>query len=95
MVAVGALLASVLSGLVPAADAFAGFGHAYLTEARVPDKSPAEGETLAEIEAVLDEADAQVVGLIRHDVRISAPGRGRKLRAGDIPVIRAEPEGEG
>ncbi|MCL6641297.1 MAG: SLC13 family permease [Candidatus Rokubacteria bacterium] len=68
---------------------------AYLTEARVPDKSPAEGKTLAEVEAVLDEADAQVVGLIRHDIRISAPGRDRKLRAGDILVIQAEPEGLG
>lgn len=65
---------------------------AYLTEARVPDKGKAVGMSLREIEAVLDEADAQVVDLIRNDVRVTAPNPSRKVWAGDILVIEAEPK---
>jgi di/tricarboxylate transporter len=65
---------------------------AYLTEARVPEGSKAAGMTLREIESALDESGAQVVGLVRNDVRVTAPGPGRVLRAGDILVIEAEAE---
>lgn len=65
---------------------------AYLTEARVPEKSKAAGMTLHEIETAIKEADAQVVGLIRHETRIPAPSPFREVRAGDILVIEAEPE---
>ncbi len=64
----------------------------YLTEARVPEKSKADGKTLAEVEEALDEADAQIVGLLRDEVRIPAPGPARRIRAGDILVIEAEPD---
>jgi len=63
---------------------------AYLTEARVPPKSKAAGMTLRDIESELDEADAQVVGLVRHGVRMNAPHAGRKVLADDILVIEAE-----
>ena len=63
---------------------------AYLTEARVPPKSKAAGMTLRDIEAELDEGDAQVVGLVRHGVRVNAPHAGRKILADDILVIEAE-----
>jgi di/tricarboxylate transporter len=65
---------------------------AYFTEARVPEKSKAAGMTLSEIEAALVEADAQVVGLVRDEVRIPGPARARRIRAGDILVIEAEPD---
>jgi di/tricarboxylate transporter len=64
---------------------------AYLTEARVPERSRADGMTLDEIEAALETADAQVVGLVRHDAHIPAPNPRRRIRAGDILVIEAEP----
>lgn len=64
----------------------------YLTEARIPEKSKAAGMSLREIEAALEEADAQVVGLIHNEVRIPAPNPYREARAGDILVIEAEPE---
>jgi di/tricarboxylate transporter len=64
---------------------------AYLTEARVPEKSKAVGMTLYEIEKALDEADAQIVGLVRNDVRIPAPDQRRRIDAGDILVIEADP----
>jgi di/tricarboxylate transporter len=65
---------------------------AYLTEARVPEKAKAAGMTLYEIEEALDEADAQIVGLVRDEVRVPAPHPSRKIRAGDVLVIEAEPE---
>ncbi len=65
---------------------------AYLTEARVADDSAAAGKTLREIEDALDDTGAQVVGLVRHEVRISAPDLRRKVQAGDILVIEAEAE---
>jgi di/tricarboxylate transporter len=81
--------------LVPArkASGIEGFEtSAYLTEARVTEGSKAHGKTLREIESALDEAGAQVVGLVRNDVRVTAPNPGRVVRAGDILVIEAEVE---
>jgi di/tricarboxylate transporter len=65
---------------------------AYLTEARVPEDAKAAGMTLGEIERELEAADAQVIGLVRNEVRVPAPNPIRKVRPGDILVIEAEPE---
>ena len=65
---------------------------AYITEARVAGDSKAAGKSLREIERLLDEAGAQVVGLVRNEVRVTAPSPGRVVRAGDILVIEAEAE---
>ncbi len=65
---------------------------AYLTEARVQDKAKAVGMTLREIEEAIEEADAQVVGLIRNEVRIPAPSSARIVRSDDILVIEADPK---
>jgi hypothetical protein len=65
---------------------------AYLTEVRVNEDSKAAGMTLRNIETEFDEIDAQVVGLVRNEVRMIAPQAGRTLRAGDILVIEAEVE---
>ncbi len=96
-VAGAGLLFVVLVGwrLVPAREqkGAAGFDTGtYLTEARVPDESKAVGLTLREIESKLDEADAQVIGLVRNDIRVTAPNPGRIVRPGDVLVIEAEPE---
>ncbi len=64
----------------------------YLTEARVTENSKAAGMKLREIEAALEDADAQIVGLVRNDVRVSAPNAGRYVHAGDILIIEAEAE---
>lgn len=65
---------------------------AYLTEAKVAAGSAAAGKTLHEIDAILDETDAQIIGVIRNDVRITAPSRGWVVRAGDILIVEAEAE---
>ncbi len=67
----------------------------YLTEARVPEGGKAEGEALRAVEDALEEFDAQVVGLVRNELRIAAPNPRRVLRAGDILVVEAEPESLG
>src|SRR5690606_37278547 len=64
----------------------------YLTEARINEDSRAVGKTLHELAEELEHADAQVIGLVRNDVRDAAPNPRRVLYAGDILVIEAEPE---
>ena len=65
---------------------------AYLSEVRIVEGSKAVGKRLREAEQMLDEADAQIVGMIRHDVHITAPNAWRLLQEGDILVIEVEPE---
>lgn len=65
---------------------------AYLTEARIPEDSKADGMTLLALELELEQAGAQVVGLVRNEVRVTAPSANRRVRAGDILVIEAEAE---
>ncbi|HKL25857.1 MAG TPA: SLC13 family permease [Desulfuromonadales bacterium] len=64
----------------------------YFTEVRIPPKAKAVGKTLREVEQDLEEADAQVVGMVRKEFHVSAPNPARILQAGDILVIEAEPE---
>jgi di/tricarboxylate transporter len=64
----------------------------YLTEARVRDGAKAAGKTVRELEDVLQEADAQIVGMVRNSFRVTVPGPNSVLRGGDILVIEAEPE---
>ncbi len=63
----------------------------YLTEARLDAGAKAVGMSLREAEAALDKADAQIVGLVRNEVRLTAPYPGRRLREGDILTIEADP----
>ncbi|NHI00308.1 SLC13 family permease [Oceanimonas sp. MB9] len=63
---------------------------AYITEARVPAGCKAEGLTLRELELALVEADAQVLGLVRNEVRVMTPSPRRRTRAGDILMLEAE-----
>jgi len=97
VVAVSGVLFIALLGwrLVPSRNQTAGKSFelgAYLTEARVQEKSKAVDMTLAEIEAALGDAEAQVVGLVRDEVRIPGPSRARRVRPDDILVIEADPE---
>jgi len=96
-VAVTGVLFLVLVGwrLVPAREqkGAAGFDTGtYLTEVRVPEQSRAVGQSLREVESKLDEADAQIVGMARGELRVVAPNPARQVRAGDILLVEAEPE---
>jgi di/tricarboxylate transporter len=82
--------------LVPARKAATGAGFetgAYLTEVRVPAKSKAVGLTLRQIESQLEGAEAQIVALIRNEVKMNAPHGGRRIKADDILMLEADVEG--
>lgn len=65
---------------------------AYITEARVSEGSKAAGKHLGEVEAELEEVDAQIIGLVRNEVRVNVPTSGRRIKAGDILIIEADVE---
>lgn len=64
----------------------------YFTEVRITEGGKAANKRLAVVERMLESADAQIIGLVRENMRLSAPHRRHLLRAGDILVIEAEPE---
>lgn len=65
---------------------------AYITEAHVPENSKAVGMSLREIESELSDTDTQIIGMVQNDVRMTAPNPWRKVHAGDILVVEAEPD---
>lgn len=65
---------------------------AYLTEVRVPADSKAVGLTLRGFEREIEDSEAQIVGLVRNEVRMTAPHGGRQIREGDILVLEANVE---
>ncbi|MBF0246069.1 MAG: SLC13 family permease, partial [Planctomycetes bacterium] len=65
---------------------------AYITEARVPEDSKAVDMSLREIEAALEDNNAQIISMVHRDVRLMVPDRRRTVRTGDILVIEAETE---
>ncbi len=67
----------------------------YLTEVRVGADSRVVGMRLGEVDDEIDEDDAQVVGLVRDDTRLTPPNPGRVVREGDVLVLEAEPEALG
>jgi di/tricarboxylate transporter len=64
----------------------------YLTEVRVPADSKAVGLTLRGFEREIEDSEAQIVGFVRNEVRITAPHGGRQIREGDILVLDADVE---
>ena len=64
----------------------------YLAEAHVRENSSSIGKTLNQADVALDNDGAQIVGLIRDDVRLYAPNPRRRIRSGDILIIEAEPD---
>jgi len=65
---------------------------AYTTEVRITKDSKVEGKPLREVERLLDETEALVVGMVRNGVRLSAPHPSRLVVDGDILIIQAEPK---
>jgi di/tricarboxylate transporter len=63
---------------------------AYLTELRIPEGARAVGKSVREIEAELEEHDAQVVGMVQAEFRVHAPHPSRVIRADDILVVEAD-----
>ncbi|MDO3377303.1 SLC13 family permease [Geoalkalibacter halelectricus] len=64
----------------------------YFSEVRISEDSKAADKPVREVEELLEQADAQIIGLVRHNLRMSAPNPWHRLQEGDILVIEAEPE---
>lgn len=79
--------------LVPARKSAAGTGFdtgTYLTEVRVPDGGKAVSLTLRDFEAEIEDSGAQIIGLVRNEVRLTAPHGLRRIKAGDVLVLQAD-----
>jgi di/tricarboxylate transporter len=79
--------------LVPARKSAAGASFdtgTYLTEVRVPEKGKAVGLTMRGFEDEIKDSGAQIVGLVRNEVRITAPHGARQIHAGDVLVLQAD-----
>lgn len=79
--------------LVPARKSAAGASFdtgTYLTEVRVPVKGKAVGMTMRGFEDEIKDSGAQIVGLVRNEVRITAPHGARQIHAGDVLVLQAD-----
>ncbi|WP_226701909.1 SLC13 family permease [Microbulbifer elongatus] len=64
----------------------------YITEALVKEKSAAIDKSLAELVRMIGDEDAQVIGLVHNNARVSTAMPGLRVRAGDLLVIESEPE---
>ncbi len=90
--ALGVVFVAVIGWrLVPARKSAADGGFdtgTYLTEVRVPEKGKAIGMTLRGFENEIKDSGAQIVGMVRNEVRITAPHGGRRIHADDILVLQ-------
>ncbi len=67
----------------------------YVSEARVTEESRAVGKTVHEIEALAEDIDAAVVGVIRKGRPGLSMARREPVQAGDLLIIEASPEAIG
>ncbi|MFP6745577.1 MAG: SLC13 family permease, partial [Alphaproteobacteria bacterium] len=67
----------------------------YVSEARVPEESPAVGLTVHEIEKLAADTAAVIVGVIRKGRRGFGVARREPIQPGDLLVVEASPEAIG
>jgi len=64
----------------------------YVAELHVSEESPAVGQRVRDLDAIADENDVAVAGLIRQGKRLPGQARLADIRAGDVLVVDAVPE---
>jgi di/tricarboxylate transporter len=64
----------------------------YVAELHVPEESPAIGQRVRDLDAVAEDNDVAIVGLIRQAKRLPGHARLAVVGAGDILVVEALPE---
>ncbi len=65
----------------------------YIAEVRVKQGSPAIGKRVRELDDIVEEAGAAILGVVRRGKRLPGQARRELLRKGDILVIEARPQG--
>jgi di/tricarboxylate transporter len=66
--------------------------HGYVAELTVPEKSPAVGKRVRDLDDAAEEAGVAVLGLVRSRRRLPGGARREEIRAGDIIVVDAAAE---
>ena len=64
----------------------------YIAELHVPDKSPAIGQRVRDLDEISDENDVAIVGLVRRGKRQPGQARNVEIRKGDVLVVDAAPD---
>ena len=64
----------------------------YIAEVRVKDGSQTIGKRVRELDEIVDEADAAILGLVRRGTRLPGQARREVVRKGDILVVEAPPK---
>ena len=64
----------------------------YVAELHVPEDSPAIGQRVRDLDAVAEESDVVIAGLIRRGKRLPGLARLVEISVGDILVVEAVPE---
>ncbi|MEX2642522.1 MAG: SLC13 family permease [Acetobacterales bacterium] len=64
----------------------------YVSELRVPDDGKAAGRRLDSFDTEAEEAEVQILGLVRQGKRLPGLARGRTVAAGDSLVVEGGPE---
>jgi di/tricarboxylate transporter len=64
----------------------------YVTEAKIPEDHELVGKTLRDLDALVREQDAVILGITRGDRRIDPAARRRLLRKDDVLLIEAGPD---
>jgi di/tricarboxylate transporter len=64
----------------------------FIAEARVPAKSPAVGQTPADLYALGDEHDVTILGLVRRGKRLPGFAAATEMKGGDYLVLEGDPK---
>jgi di/tricarboxylate transporter len=64
----------------------------YVAELHVPEDSPAIGQRVRDLDAVAEESDVVILGLVHNGKRMPAQARLAQVSAGDILVVEAVPD---
>lgn len=64
----------------------------YIAEVEVPEKSPAIGQLVRDLDAMADDNDVAILGLVRRGERLPGQARRTEIRKGDILVVEASPD---
>ena len=61
----------------------------YIAEIQVPEASPAIGQTLLDLDAIAEEHDVSLIGLVRRGKRLPGHAKREEIRKGDLLVVEA------
>ena len=64
----------------------------YIAEARVPEGSKVAGKKLRELDGAAQDAEVDIIGLVRNGKRLPGMARHQEIREGDLLVLEGGPE---